>query len=617
MSPFYDDIELVQDREVEALLNQVLKTPGVVHFLSERGRAWVDQAIRMCQELLVAPQTAQSRWQQLATSLSGVALVLVLNALPAQAATIKVQGSCTLIDAIESANTDRAVGSCKAGRGTDTLVLSGKTYNLNAAHNTGTDGDNGLPSITSKLTIEGKGATIKRSGASSTPSFRLFEVEASGDLTLKQTTVSGGDANNGGGIHTEGELKLIDSSVSGNTAHFGGGGLFARPGSQTMLIDSTVSGNEVRYDGGGIYNYGELTVVNSTISGNRIIIGTGGGIKNSTNGRLTVLSSTITGNDGEDGGGGIRCVPGNNNLTLKNSLISGNNAVYGEEIDCRANSITTESNLIGHSGLTNEYAVNGFTPSSSDITATSDGTLPTALSRILDTTLKNNGGPTQTHNLPSGSPAIDGGKSSCPDENGNRLKADQRGKSRPVDGDGDGKSACDLGSVEAAESTPQPLGDCVCHDPNDPGPVASGECARGKPGETCDGVPATCVGSKSDDTIIGSDADDVIIGLNGNDLINARGGNDLVCGNKGRDELFGEGGDDKLKGGKGKDTLHGGNGNDTLLGDRSRDRLDGDAGDDTLIGGSGKDHLEDNEGNNTCLDNASEIIECSAKQLVR
>jgi uncharacterized repeat protein (TIGR01451 family) len=60
--------------------------------------------------------------------------------------------------------------------------------------------------------------------------------------------------------------------------------------------------------------------------------------------------------------------------------------------------------------------------------------------------LADNGGPTPTHALLSGSPAIDGGSdTSCP-------PTDQRGAARPDDGDGDGNAACDIGAYEAVSA---------------------------------------------------------------------------------------------------------------------------------------------------------------------
>jgi hypothetical protein len=83
-------------------------------------------------------------------------------------------------------------------------------------------------------------------------------------------------------------------------------------------------------------------------------------------------------------------------------------------------------------------AFSGFSPDLAgyDIIATSNGSLPTALTSILDTTLKNNGGPTKTHALVIGSPAIDAGFL-C-------NSTDQRGVVRLNRSTG----GCDIGSFE-------------------------------------------------------------------------------------------------------------------------------------------------------------------------
>ena len=62
--------------------------------------------------------------------------------------------------------------------------------------------------------------------------------------------------------------------------------------------------------------------------------------------------------------------------------------------------------MLGHDGLTNAQAFSGFAPGASDVNATSNGT-NTPLDNILNPTLADNGGPTLTHALVLGSPAID------------------------------------------------------------------------------------------------------------------------------------------------------------------------------------------------------------------
>jgi Ca2+-binding RTX toxin-like protein len=95
--------------------------------------------------------------------------------------------------------------------------------------------------------------------------------------------------------------------------------------------------------------------------------------------------------------------------------------------------------------------------------------------------------------------------------------------------------------------------------------------AAAPPPVTCNGLPATIVGTDSSETINGTNQRDVIQGLGGNDRIRGRGGNDVICGGEGNDrlsgkagadELFGENGDDRLNGGSGFDTCNGGAGVD-------------------------------------------------------
>jgi len=83
------------------------------------------------------------------------------------------------------------------GHGKNTIRLEGDTYTLRDVNND-TDGPNGLPSITSTLTIVATDAALI-SRDSSASAFRLFHVAASGHLTLERVVLSNGRAGNGGG----------------------------------------------------------------------------------------------------------------------------------------------------------------------------------------------------------------------------------------------------------------------------------------------------------------------------------------------------------------------------------------------------------------------------------
>jgi hypothetical protein len=167
-------------------------------------------------------------------------------------------GTVTLRDALNAA---RNTG------GTATINLQDATYTLNAIDNYWY-GPDGLPAISSPMTLEGNGATIARDtvAADQTPAFRLFYVSGgldglpAGNLTLHNLTLEGGlaqggDSNYGGGgagmggaIFTQGTLTLNDVTVTGNTAQGGSSGdSSAGNGGGGMGSSSDLSTN----DGGG------------------------------------------------------------------------------------------------------------------------------------------------------------------------------------------------------------------------------------------------------------------------------------------------------------------------------------------------------------------------------
>jgi hypothetical protein len=127
------------------------------------------------------------------------------------------------------------------------------------AINNSTYGDTGLPVVSSVITIEGNNSTITRDPGA--PAFRIFAVNGTGNLTLNETTVSGG-------------------AVTGSGFVFGIGGGVANDGGTVALARSTVSGNSSEYLCGGVCNrYGTLTLTNSTVSGNSAGLW-GGGVFN-------------------------------------------------------------------------------------------------------------------------------------------------------------------------------------------------------------------------------------------------------------------------------------------------------------------------------------------------
>jgi subtilisin-like proprotein convertase family protein len=85
------------------------------------------------------------------------------------------------------------------------------------------------------------------------------------------------------------------------------------------------------------------------------------------------------------------------------------------------------------------------------------------------------------------------------------------------------------------------------------------------PEVTCQGLPATRVGTPGNNLIFGTSGNDVIHSLGGNDLINGLGGNDIICGGAGFDQLLGWTGNDSIDGGSGPDACAGQAGVDTFV----------------------------------------------------
>ena len=209
----------------QSQLAAAAKRPGLLPELMRRRRELLPRFAAHYGHLRRLPRrlrrALQRRW---AVSLAAVALALALGAAPSAAATITVGGGCTLADAIVAANTDAATGGCSAGSEADTITLPPGSTHTFVTSGDQTYGPTALPPITSPVTIAGNGSTIRRDPGSS--SFRLLAISQSGDLALRDTTLTGGSLadGDGGAIYNfAGTLMLTGSTISGNAAEYGGG----------------------------------------------------------------------------------------------------------------------------------------------------------------------------------------------------------------------------------------------------------------------------------------------------------------------------------------------------------------------------------------------------------
>jgi CSLREA domain-containing protein len=352
-----------------------------------------------------------------------------------------IDGDCSLREAILAASSNVAVDTCLTGSNTitDTIRFS-VAGQVNIT--TQLEGFGGGPMV-----VDGGGWITIDAGYHS----RVISVGSGMNLTLMNLTISHGYVSSatfgnwGGGIRNGGNLKIYrckishnkisgistlgggiysissgltiqDSTISDNHAYrecvmqicgsAQGGGVFGA----TKIINSTITGNTAFNAGGGLSNAG--VIINSTISGNSVTgytcyFNCGGGISHASK----IVNSTIYNNNH----GGINGSP-----PVVNSIIASN--TYG---NC-----STALDDLGHNIDSGDTC--GLNPAKGSMINTNPNLGP----------LQNNGGPTMTHALLVGSPAIDkGDDANCP-------STDQRGNPRPIDGNLDGEAICDIGSYE-------------------------------------------------------------------------------------------------------------------------------------------------------------------------
>lgn len=217
----------------------------------------------------------------------------------------------------------------------------------------------------------------------------------------------------GGGVHAYESIRLEDSTISGNiiggTSSYASGGGFSTRGN-AWIAYSTVSGNGAPFAGAGRFGNPDTVseIRNSTISGNAAGYRTGGIVSN--DGMLRVRNSTISFNTAQSAssyteGAGILALGFKEYLSVRSSIVAMNTAA-GVEDDVCVNIFP--SGLIGYGNLI--MAANVTLPH--DTIQSDPMLLP----------LADNGGPTLSHALLPGSPAIDAGNNNL------RLPYDQRGE---------------------------------------------------------------------------------------------------------------------------------------------------------------------------------------------
>ena len=270
-------------------------------------------------------------------------------------------------------------------------------------------------------------------------------------LTIVNSSVSNNSSPFGGGIVSDvgdqgsATLTIFNSAVNNNIStngspphDFGSAGGIANSGVATVT-SSTISGNSASNDGGGILSAGTLTITSSTISdnlsggfGQNNYPGRGGGVRNF--GTLTIVNSTVSGNTasgnefkGHGLGGAICTGPIESGygtvtiLNLSNSTLSENrandgNAIYNYQGPKTTSLVEISSTILSSGALGENIFNDGGTVTSDGYNLSSDdgggyliGPGDQINTNPLLGPLQGNGGPTFTHALLPGSPAIDAG----------------------------------------------------------------------------------------------------------------------------------------------------------------------------------------------------------------
>ncbi len=270
--------------------------------------------------------------------------------------------------------------------------------------------------------------------------------EVRGQITFPATMGSGG-----GIFNDQGTITVTGSSISGNIASRAGGGIETNAGEVTLnsvTLDHNIAGPTnaaTPGNGGGVHisSNANVTIHNTTVSRNTAR--EGGGLWNSATGSLTVRNSTIVFNDvaAAGQGGGIFTVDGGT-TSLVNTIVAGNNVTGTSTFDEIGGNIAVASstnNLIADAATSG-----GLTDGTTGNIVGVGGTGTMAVNTILNPTLTDNGGPTRTHALVTGSLAINAGI----DLTAVGITVDQRGVARPIG------AAFDIGAVEFDQTLGDP-----------------------------------------------------------------------------------------------------------------------------------------------------------------
>ncbi|MEB3882655.1 DUF4347 domain-containing protein, partial [Lyngbya sp. CCY1209] len=370
-------------------------------------------------------------------------------------------------------NNDGTAGGSERGGGAiatksdGSLTVTGSTFTNNKGINGGA-----INHLLGNLAIED---SVFRNNDSTAGDLGVETSGYGGAIFTDGANASGSDFGPG---PVGGEIRISNSLIEGNTGSGQGGGLFlyAYPPDRVIIENSRIIDNEVLESsrgqalGGGLRHGNAELIINHTTFANNRAYSQGGGLWIGETSPVTITNSTISGNraesaDGNQGlGGAIMLANGTNNTDIINTTIANNyagfqgGAFWGDNSNATltntisaynvANNGGNDWNINHHTGTT--YNDGGGNIQSNELNA--NDTLITDNITLTDPLL----GDLQEidgvliHPLLTDSPAIDAGV------NINTVTTDQRGETRPVDGDDNGTAEYDIGAFELVTTVAEP-----------------------------------------------------------------------------------------------------------------------------------------------------------------
>ncbi len=327
---------------------------------------------------------------------------------------------------------DAAIGKASAD---DTVIVAAGVYTENIT-------------LSKNIVISGAGSDAVYIDGSQ--SGYVFNIGSGLNVTLQDVTVRNGSiSGSGGGIYNTGILTITNSVLADNQANYGGA-IMVESGGSLFMQDVTIRDNTATAFGGGLFlqGGGSITIERSTISGNQAG-SSSGGFHAQDNVAVQLTNVTISGNSSDNKSAfavasGATIYVRNSTIANNNSTGSGGNTVaisnYG--------TVDFQNSIVANSSGNDSNCFNGSSMVSLGYNLSDDATcLFTQTGDVQNSdpqlgALADNGGQTETHALLVGSPAIDSGTNSgC-------AAVDQRGATRPFDGDNDGTATCDKGAYE-------------------------------------------------------------------------------------------------------------------------------------------------------------------------